>query len=121
MTGGFSPGRVFGPVVGTSRGTVGRVGWGGPGSVIVIRGGVDSGVESLAVDDRAGTLDAGVATESDVVRAAPPDEDVHAVASTAISAVAYAANARIRPTEALCPTQPGPATIQASLWMVGLR
>ena len=44
MTGGFSPGRVFGPVVGTLRGTVGWLGCGGPGLLIVIGGGVDFGI-----------------------------------------------------------------------------
>jgi hypothetical protein len=114
MTGGFSPGRVFGPVVGTLRGTVGWLGCGGPGLLIVIGGGVDFGIGSLEVDDRAGMLDAGVVTDSDVLGARPPDDDVHAVDSTATTAVAYAANARIRPTEALCPMQPGHATIQTS-------
>ena len=112
MTGGFSPGRVFGPVVGTSRGTVGWLGRGGAGLLIVTGGGVDSGVEPTGVDDGSDSgLEAGTLAERGRLGTGASDDDVQAVANTATSSVAYAANARIRPTGAFCPRRCHPATI----------
>src|SRR6476646_2108813 len=74
ITGGFSPGRVFGPVVGTSAGTVGLAGCGGP-----LNDGVADVVlatEELGVDG-AGLLD---------VIGVPPEEELHATQPAAANA-----------------------------------
>jgi hypothetical protein len=132
MIGGFSPGRVFGPVVGTSDGSDGCGGPGGPLSMpvsgvedpgVVDSGVVDSGVVDSGVVDTGGEspVEAGPVGDvfggglmgADVLGDGPTDDDVQAVPNSITPAVAYAVNARIRPTAALCPNQPRPATIRS--------
>jgi hypothetical protein len=76
ITGGFSPGRVFGPVVGTSAGTVGRVGRGGPAKDD------DGGGAGVLLETEAGELGAAVL---DVI-GAPTEDDVHATQPAAANA-----------------------------------
>jgi hypothetical protein len=85
ITGGFSPGLVFGPVRGTSAGTVGCEMCGGPGAV-----------------DPTDVLGAGVETVRDTEPGAATDdegespaEDVHAATPRAIT---NAANVQIQRT-----------------------
>jgi hypothetical protein len=79
--------------------------------LIVTGRGVESGVEATAVDDGSdGGLEVGRLAERGDVEAGPSDDDVQAAASTATSSVAYAANARIRPTGAFCLRRPHHAT-----------
>jgi hypothetical protein len=80
ISGGFSPGFVFGPVRGTSAGMVGRVGRGGPGSV-------DD-------DELLGTTV--VCSGVGACEGVPPDDDVHAAAQ--VSAARNAANVQIHRT-----------------------
>jgi hypothetical protein len=83
MTGGFSPAFAFGPVVGTSAGTVGVAGAVGLlGTVTVLAGAVDVGGagELLAGELGAGELLAGELGAGDA-------ELVHPVTSAAISAI----------------------------------
>src|SRR6476661_543421 len=91
ITGGFSPGLVFGPVRGTSAGTVGRVGCGGATDVDEVDGG--------------GT-DAVVCGGVRVGDGAPLDDDVHAAQDSARNAV----NVAIHRTGSSCPTQQQRAT-----------
>src|SRR4051794_4653844 len=75
-TGGFSPGRVFGPVFGTSAGNVGVTGRGGPENdedFVVVEGGGEVTAELTGTDEGAG--DEAVDDAGD-----PDDEDVHAAA-----------------------------------------
>src|SRR5690242_13922183 len=72
MTGGFSPLRVFGPVRGTSAGTVGRLG--GRVEVRLVLA-VDAGPVTGATVLRGGVV---------VGSGAPDDDDVHATAATAV-------------------------------------
>jgi hypothetical protein len=70
MTGGVSPGRVFGPVRGTSAGTVGAVGWavgvvllGAAVGVLTDRAGVAAAVED-GEDGEEGGVCAAVALQA---------------------------------------------------------
>jgi hypothetical protein len=85
MIGSFSPGLVFGPVVGTSAGSVGVGGFGGPAND-------DDGGGSIEIEAvrPIGALDVG---------AAPPDEDVQAADNSA----ANAAIVQISRTSSSCP------------------
>lgn len=89
MTGGFSPLRVFGPVRGTSAGTVGRRP--GGGEVVCETGEVEvGGVEGCATVVCGGVM---------VRLGVPPLDDVHA----AQSAARNAAIARVERTIAILP------------------
>jgi hypothetical protein len=85
MTGGFSPGLVFGPVLGTFAGTLGCGGAGGPTGLDVDGGAevVGGGTDTVGCGEVGGS-DAG---------AVPPDEVQAAQAS-----ITNAANVQIRPT-----------------------
>jgi hypothetical protein len=96
MIGGFSPGFVFGPVVGTSAGSVGVGGLGGPANDDDDGGG---SVEIEAVGP-IGALDVG---------AAPPDEDVQAADNSA----ANAAIVQIGRTTQSCSPEPHFSTVSA--------
>lgn len=88
MIGGFSPGRVFGPVVGTSAGRVGWVGRGGP---------ENDDDEDAGCDDGATDVDGGRDDEGSDDAGEPPDDDVHAAAP---NSNANAANVPINRTSA---------------------
>src|SRR5690348_16916797 len=71
MTGGRSPLRVFGPVRGTSAGTVGRL---GGGDVVRLVLAVEAGVVTGAT----------VVCGALVVGSGVPEDDVHAAVATAV-------------------------------------
>ena len=95
MIGGFSPGLVFGPVVGTSAGRVGCGGLGGPtcefegGAAEVVGGGTDP-------------VGSGVPVE----RGVPDPDEVQAAQHISTT---NAANVQIRPTDQMMP-HPRPAS-----------
>jgi hypothetical protein len=79
ITGGLSPGRVLGPVVGTSAGTVGRVGRGGP-----LNDGGDSDVDVGGAGVVLTTEEIGV--DGGAVIGVPPEDELHAAQPTAANA-----------------------------------
>jgi hypothetical protein len=88
ITGGFSPGLVLGPVLGTSAGTLGCGGPGGP------PGEVDDGTDTGAEVVGGGTETVGRGAVDGSDDGAVPPEDVHA----AQASITNAANVQIRPT-----------------------
>lgn len=105
MIGGFSPRLMFGPVVGTSLGRVGRVGRGGPEWVteVVVEVLVGAVLVATEADVEAGS-DA-TAPEEDplLVGVLPPDDDVQAaVTDSRQPAAINAAIVRIDPTSKSC-------------------
>ena len=92
MIGGFSPGLVLGPVVGTSAGRVGLVGPGGPGEIEdtgpdVVGGGTDT-------VGRPVTVGVGTGDEPGDEPGDPPVDEVHAAQPN----MTNAANVQILPT-----------------------
>src|SRR4051794_25366517 len=83
ITGGFSPGFVFGPVRGTSAGTLGRVGCGGATDIDDVTG---AGTEAVVC---------GAVSVGD---GGSPDDDVHAAQASARNAT----NVAIHRTNSSC-------------------